>query len=109
MSPLLELASLLALPFAAFVAFLGIHAYLGIHVLRRQIIFADLALAQLSALAATVALAIGHPPTSLAGVAYTFGFTALGAALLAISRRLARRVGQEAVIGILYGVATAVT
>ncbi|MBI3516175.1 MAG: metal ABC transporter permease [Proteobacteria bacterium] len=104
-----EMVVLLALPFAACVVFIGVHAYLGIHVLRRQIIFADLALAQLSALGATVAFALGHPPTSLAGFAYTFGFTALGAVLLAMSRSLARRVGQEAFIGILYVVATALT
>jgi zinc/manganese transport system permease protein len=104
-----DMLGLLALPFAACVVFIGIHAYLGIHVLRRQIIFADLALAQLSALGATVAFAIGHVPTSLAGFGYTFAFTALGAVLLALSRGLARRIGQEAFIGILYVVATALT
>src|SRR5260221_3121798 len=109
MSPLPEFASLLALPFAACVVFLGIHAYLGIHVLRRQIIFADLALAQLSALGATVAFAMGHAPTSLAGFGYGVLFTSLGAVLLALSRSVARRIGQEAFIGILYVVATAVT
>ena len=109
MSALVEMAGLLALPFAACVAFLGIHAYLGIHVLRRQIIFADLALAQLSALGATVGFAVGHAPTSLAGFGYTFAATACGAGLLAASRPLARRVGQEAFIGILYVVATALT
>ena len=42
--------SLLLLPFAASVAFVLIHAYFGVHVLRRNIVFADLALAQLSAM-----------------------------------------------------------
>jgi zinc/manganese transport system permease protein len=109
MSMVAEMASLLALPFAACIAFLGIHAYLGIHVLRRQIIFADLALAQLSALGATVGFAVGHAPTSPAGFGYTFAATACGAGLLAASRPLARRLGQEAFIGILYVVATALT
>jgi zinc/manganese transport system permease protein len=109
MIPLDDMLALLAAPFAACVLFIGIHAYLGIHVLRRQIIFADLALAQLSALGATVAFALGHAPTGLAGFGYTFAFTALGAVLLALSRRLARRIGQEAFIGILYVVATALT
>jgi zinc/manganese transport system permease protein len=109
MIPAGEMLGFLALPFAACVVFIGIHAYLGIHVLRRQIIFADLALAQLSALGATVAFAVGHAPTSLAGFGYTFAFTALGAVLLAASRPLARRLGQEAFIGILYVVATALT
>jgi hypothetical protein len=38
------------MPFAACVAFVLIHAYFGVQVLRRNVIFADLALAQLSAL-----------------------------------------------------------
>ena len=44
----------------AFVASLiltGIHAYLGVHVVERGVIFVDLALAQIAALGATVAIA----------------------------------------------------
>ena len=43
-----EALSFLLLPFAASIAFVLIHAYLGVHVLRRKVVFADLALAQLS-------------------------------------------------------------
>jgi zinc/manganese transport system permease protein len=99
----------LALPFAASVLFVLIHAYLGVHVLRRKIVFADLALAQLSALGATVAFANGYPATSTAGFAYALLFTAIGAALLTFTRNLARFVSQEAFVGILYVVATAAT
>ncbi len=101
--------SLLALPFAASVAFVLIHAYLGVHVLRRRIVFADLALAQLSALGATVAFANGYPPASPAGFGYALLFTAIGAALLTLIRRVGRLVSQEALVGILYVAATAVT
>jgi zinc/manganese transport system permease protein len=101
--------SLLMLPFAASVAFVFIHAYFGVHVLRRNVIFADLALAQLSALGATVAFAGGYAPTSAAGFAYAFLFTAIGAALLTFSRSVARFVSREAFVGILYVVATAAT
>jgi zinc/manganese transport system permease protein len=99
----------LALPFAASVLFVLIHAYLGVHVLRRKIVFADLALAQLSALGATVAFANGYSTTSGAGFAYALMFTAIGAALLTFTRGLARFVSQEAFVGILYVVATAAT
>src|SRR5437016_10151370 len=109
MSGLDDALALLAYPFAAASAFVLIHAYLGVHVLRRNIVFADLALAQLSALGATVAFALGHAPTGLAGFGYTLCFTALGAVLLALSRKVAARIGQEAFIGILYVVATALT
>ncbi|MEP6657685.1 MAG: metal ABC transporter permease [Betaproteobacteria bacterium] len=101
--------SLLLLPFAASVAFVLIHAYLGVHVLRRKIVFADLALAQLSALGATVAYANGYAPSSPAGFGYALLFTAIGAALLTLTRGLARFVSQEAFVGILYVVATAAT
>ncbi len=101
--------SLLLLPFAASVAFVLIHAYLGVHVLRRNVVFADLALAQLSALGATVAFALGHAPSSAAGFAYALLFTTLGAALLTLARRLSRFVTQEAFVGILYVFATAAT
>jgi hypothetical protein len=53
MSAMSDAFALLALPFAASVVFVLMHAYLGVHVLRRRIVFADLALAQLSALGAT--------------------------------------------------------
>jgi zinc/manganese transport system permease protein len=106
MAPML---AFLIWPFAACVVFVGIHAYLGLHVLRRNVVFADLALAQLSALGGTAAFAIGYPPRSLAGFAYALLFTGGGAVLLTASRRLARHVSQEAVVGILYVVASAAT
>jgi zinc/manganese transport system permease protein len=100
---------LLMLPFAAAVVFVLIHAYFGVHVLRRNVVFADLALAQLSALGATVAFAAGYAPTSAAGFGYAFLFTAIGAALLTLSRGVTRFVSREAFVGIVYVVATAAT
>jgi zinc/manganese transport system permease protein len=101
--------SFLWAPFAASVAFVLIHSYFGIHVLRRNVIFADLALSQLAALGATIAFAIGYSPLSAAGFAYSFLFTVLGAVLLTLSRRLADFVSQEAFVGVLYVMATAGT
>jgi zinc/manganese transport system permease protein len=101
--------ALLLVPFAASIAFVLIHAYLGVHVLRRNIVFADLALAQLSALGATVAFALGYAPASPAGFGYALLFTAIGAALLTLTRGVSRLMSQEAFVGILYVVATAAT
>ena len=109
MSAMSDALALLALPFAASVVFVLMHAYLGVHVLRRRIVFADLALAQLSALGATVAFANGYAATSAAGFGYALLFTAIGAALLTLTRTLARYVSQEAFVGIVYVVATAAT
>src|SRR5260370_8527573 len=87
-----------ALPLAAAVVFTGIHTWFGLQVLRRNVVFADLALAQVSALGATVAVVAGHAVQSSAGSAYALIFTALGALLLTASRALSRSVRQEAFI-----------
>jgi zinc/manganese transport system permease protein len=104
-----EALAFLAAPFAAAVVFVFMHAYLGVHVLRRRIVFADLALAQLSALGATVAFANGYAATSAAGFGYALLFTAAGAALFTAIRSLSSHVSQEAFVGIVYVVATAAT
>ena len=99
--------ALLALPFVAALCLVGIHAYFGIQVLRRNVIFVDLALAQIAALGATVAFMQGHPALSAATYAYSFGFTLLAALLLAFTRAWSGRIPQEALIGVIYVVAAA--
>jgi zinc/manganese transport system permease protein len=104
-----DLLALLAFPFLAAIVFVGMHTWLGLQVLRRKVVFADLALAQLSALGGTVAVAAGHAPGSLAGFGYALLLTIIGAGFLTLTRQFSRQVSQEAVIGIVYVVATAVT
>jgi zinc/manganese transport system permease protein len=97
------------LPLAAAIIFTGIHTWLGLQVLRRNIVFADLALAQMAALGATVGVVAGHGTQSIGGFGYAFLFSAIGALFLTASRALARTMRQEALIGVLYVVATAAT
>ena len=97
----------LALPALACMALVGIHAYFGLHVLARNVIFVDLALAQVAALGATAAFLLGHSPLSVAAHAYALGFTLVAAAFLASSRAWSTRVPQEAQIGVVYVVAAA--
>jgi zinc/manganese transport system permease protein len=104
-----ELLLLLAPPFAACLLFVAIHQGFGMHVLRRGVIFVDLALAQMSALGSTVAFAMGHDPGGAGGLAYTLLFSTLGAALLTMGRALPRDIQAEAYIGILYVLTTAAT
>lgn len=104
-----DLLALFAFPFLAAIIFVGMHTWLGLQVLRRKVVFADLALAQLSALGGTVAVLAGHAPGSFAGFGYALLLTILGAGLLTLTRRFSRQVSQEAVIGIVYVVATALT
>lgn len=102
-----DILPLLVWPFAASIVLIGIHAYFGLHVLRRGIVFADLALAQISALGATLAFAAGHAAGSTESFLYALGCTVAGAALLTASRRLAPLINQEAFIGVMYVAATA--
>jgi zinc/manganese transport system permease protein len=107
------MVEVLAWPLAAALILAAIHAWLGLHVLARGVIFVDLALAQVAALGVTVALLAGHPPHADAAYWYALGFTAAGAALFAALRDrpplLAAAVPQEALIGIVYAVAAALT
>jgi len=100
---------LLALPFLACLVLTGIHAYLGLHVLARGVIFVDLALAQLAALGLTVALLAGHSPASAAAYWYALAFAVAGGLLFAATRMRRAPIPQEAIIGIVYAVSTALT
>ncbi len=97
----------LAAPLAGCLIAVGILGYLGLHVLRRQVIFVDLALAQIAALGATYAFFLGFEPESLAGSAFALLFCLAGAALFAAARAHEERLPQEAIIGICYVVAAA--
>ena len=67
----------------------------------------DLALAQIAALGATIAVVIGMDPH--AGGAYwiSLAFTFLGAAVFSLARSRRAHIPQEAFIGIAYAVASA--
>jgi zinc/manganese transport system permease protein len=93
--------------FLVAVCLVGIHVYFGIQVLARQVIFVDLALAQIAALGATVAFMLGHSAQTPATYGYSLSFTLLAAVLLAFTRAWATRVPQEALIGVIYVVAAA--
>jgi zinc/manganese transport system permease protein len=93
--------------FIVAICLVGIHTYFGIEVLRRKVIFVDLALAQIAALGATVAFLLGHPVQSAAAYGYSLGFTLASAVLLAFMRAWSARIPQEALIGVVYVVAAA--
>src|SRR3989441_4397482 len=58
----MEILPFLVLPFIASLILTGIHSYLGVHVVERGVIFVDLALAQIAALGATVAVVVSMDP-----------------------------------------------
>ena len=48
-----DLLALMWAPFLMCLVLTGIHAYLGLHVIAREVVFVDIALAQIAALGAT--------------------------------------------------------
>ena len=95
------------LPLLECLVLVGIHSYLGIHVIRRKVIFVDLALAQLAALGATVGFLFGIMPETPAALIFSIIFVGAGAAVFATTRMRSERIPHEAVIGLVYAIAAA--
>lgn len=97
--------SLLAAPLAAGLLVLATHVPLGIEVLRRGIIFIDLAIAQVAALGVVAAGLFGwQSPWAIQGAAVAAALA--GALLLTLSERRWPDL-QEALIGLLFVTAAA--
>lgn len=79
-------------------------SYLGVHVVGRGIVFVDLALGQISSLGVAFAAFIGTGLTSIPLI-----FTLSGALLMSFINIRDKRLKQEAIIGILYAFASALT
>ena len=94
-------------PIAAALIILALHAYLGLHILAREVIFVDLAFAQIAALGTTVGLLFGVELGTPWSVLGAMGFTLVGAVLFSFTRMEDSPVPQEAIIGIVYVVASA--
>jgi zinc/manganese transport system permease protein len=86
----------------------GMHAYLGIHVIARGVIFVDLALAQVAALG-WAAASVAGVSSDLGAYLTGLGATLLAAALFSVTRMSHRYITQEAIIGIVFVVASAGT
>lgn len=97
----------LAAPFAMCMILVGIHCYLGLHVMARQVIFVDLALAQVAALGSVVALLFNYDHDSEMTYLISLAGTILAALFLALAHSLKRWIPQEAIIGVLYAFASA--
>ena len=102
-----EMIGIMTLPLLACLVLVGMHAYLGMHVVKREVIFVDLALAQVSALGATVAILFHYDLHSPQGFWFGLIFTLLGAAIFSFTRSRNPVVPQEALIGCVYAISAA--
>lgn len=95
-------------PFVASLLFPPLLVYLGLHVVRREVIFVDLALAQVATLGTCVALLMGYHFDDRITFWISLAVTFLGAAFFSWTRSTNKSaVPQEAIIGITFVVAAA--
>ena len=91
-------------PFLLSIVLVGIHAFYGLEIIRRGIIFTDLAIGQMAALGAAIAILFFH-----GGYLYmmTLLFSLLGGLLVSLASGRERYL--EAFIGLLYALASSAT
>jgi zinc/manganese transport system permease protein len=95
-------------PLAACLILPPLLVYLGLHVVKREVIFVDLALAQVATLGTCVALLMGYHFDDRITFWISLGVTFVGAAFFSWTRSRRRTgVPQEAIIGITFVVAAA--
>src|SRR6266705_901541 len=102
-----DLLSLMKWPLIAVLILPWLLVYLGLHIVRRGVIFVDLALAQTAAFGTCISLLFGYDVHDWQSYAFSLGFTFVGAVLLTFTRSKDQKVPQEALIGIVYVVAAA--
>ena len=101
-------------PFIVCLLLIGINIYFGIHVIKREIIFIDIALAQIAAFGTIVATVFhifdphqnGHSHHAHSHEEYFFaiGFTTLAAAVFTVLKSKKLPIPLESLIGIAYAV-----
>jgi zinc/manganese transport system permease protein len=105
---MMDIVGVQGLPFLACLVMLAILGYIGIHVLKREIIFIDIALAQIAAVGAIAAHVVFHfHGDSVHAYGLALGSTLIAAAFFAIVRRRVVQIPLEAVIGVSYAVSAA--
>jgi zinc/manganese transport system permease protein len=105
-----ELLNIMGLPLLTCLALTIILGYPGLHVIRREVIFIDIAVAQIAALGAISSHIFLHlPADSPAATFCAFGATLLAAFFFATVRHKITTLPIEAAIGITYAVAAAAT
>jgi zinc/manganese transport system permease protein len=103
-----ELLQILGLPLLACIVIGAVLAYLGIHVLKREVIFVDIAVAQVAAVGAIAAhLAFHVEENTPIAYAASFACVTLISAFYALARHKISEISIEAVIGISYAITAA--
>ncbi|MCP4145996.1 MAG: metal ABC transporter permease [bacterium] len=98
---------MMVLPVIMAVVLVAMHSHLGFHVVKRGVIFVDIALAQVAAFGVAISLLLGGEPGSGSTYAIALGSTFVGSLLISGTRTRGQQVPQEAYIGVIYVVFSA--
>lgn len=103
-------------PFIACLLLILINVYFGIHVIKREIIFIDIALAQIAALGSAVAMVVfyslhpeiahDHEHHNAFTYLFSIGFITMAALIFTFLKHRKITIPLEAIIGITYAIAT---
>ena len=104
---MLETFEIMQWPLLACLLLPGLLVYLGLHIVQREIIFVDLALAQVAALGTCFGILMHYEANAWESYLLSLGFTFVGAGIFTLTRTKSHRVPQEALIGIVYVVTAA--
>lgn len=112
---MLDILDFMLLPFLACLLLSAITVYFGIHIIKREIIFIDIALAQIAALGASIAPIIhslesdhashSHDEHSFLGYLLSLAFVTIAAVVFTFLKECETAVSLEALIGIAYAIA----
>ena len=114
----MEILEFMLIPFIACILLISANVYFGIHVLKREIIFIDIALAQIAALGGAIAMIIheanesshaghDHGEESFFSFIFSLLFCTIAAVIFTLLKNKKIKIPLEALIGIAYAVATA--
>lgn len=98
---------LMVLPLITCLILIAILVYLGIHIVEREVIFVDLALAQIAALGTLIAFIFGLKMHGASAFFTSLAFTIAGAVIFTLTRAREKSISQEAIIGIVYAFSAA--
>jgi len=105
---MIQLIEIVGLPFLVCVMMSSVLGYLGIHVLKREVIFVDIALAQIAAVGVIIShLAFDVHENSMVSYICSLAAIMVMAVLYAVARTSIVEISIEAIIGISYAIAAA--
>jgi zinc/manganese transport system permease protein len=105
---MIQLIEIVGLPFLVCVMMSSVLGYLGIHVLKREVIFVDIALAQVAVVGVIIShLAFDVHENSVVSYICSLAAIMVMAVFYAIARTSIVQISIEAIIGISYAIAAA--